>query len=69
MTKNGSGGSRHSDKRVGSGHPNPEMGSGVVEKKKFPPFGPQFRLKIRDRGASPGSATEKYSNPYLTLGA
>ena len=26
MTKNDSGGSRHSDKRAGSGHPNPEMG-------------------------------------------
>ena len=71
MTKNGSGGSRYSDKRAGSGHSNPEIGrgegSGLKKKFFFRPSG--LSLKIRGRGASPGSVTEKYSNPYLRLGA
>ena len=41
--------------RGGPGHPDPEIreGGGGVEgwsKKFFPPFGPQFGLKIRERG-------------------
>ena len=52
----------------GGGHPDPEIrgGEGVLQKKKFPPFGPQFGLKIRrgrrPLGPSPGSATEQKSD-------
>lgn len=42
------GGSRHTERGVGGGHPDPEIrGSGL--KKKFPPFWPPFGLKIRGR--------------------
>ena len=45
-----SGRSRHSDKGGGGGggHPDPEIRGGGL-KKKFPPFRPQFGLKIRGR--------------------
>ena len=44
-----SGRSRHSDKGGGrGGHPHPEIRGGGL-KKKFPPFRPQFGLKIRGR--------------------
>ena len=39
-------------------------GEGAVSKKNFPPFGPQFGLKIRGAGGPPdpfpGSATVRY---------
>ena len=33
------------------------IGVGAVSKKMFPPFEPQFGLKIKGGGTSPGSAT------------
>ena len=41
-------GSRHTERGGGGGHPDPEIRGGRL-KKKFPPFRPQFGLKIRGR--------------------
>ena len=68
--KQGSGGSRPSDKRGGggAGHPDTEIigGGGLGLKKTFSPFGPQFGLIIRGKpgppGPSPGPAIARYTN-------
>ena len=64
-----SGGSRPSDKGGGAGHPDHEIRRGRRQK-IFPPFGPQFGLKIRGGGLSPlgpfpGSATDSSLVPRV----
>ena len=43
------------------GHPDPYItGGDSLQKTFFWPFGPQFSLKIRGEGSSPGSAADQY---------
>ena len=49
----------------GSGHPDPETkGIPIPVPVPVPVFGPQFGLKIRGLGPSPGSATEIIVGPW-----
>ena len=46
-------------------HPGPEIRGGLVSKKIFQPFGPQFGLKIRRRPGPTGSPPPPLDPPLL----